>query len=101
MGNFMKFDSEKPRYELVPPSAMAAMAKVLTYGAHKYEANNWRKVDDPDRYIAALYRHLELYRSGEATDTESGFSHLEHAITNLAFLIELDYVPKEWKNGSK
>jgi len=97
MADFMKFDGEKIRYELVPPAVIKDIAKVLTFGAQKYEAHNWQNVDDPNRYIGALYRHLEAWRQGEEFDDESGFSHLAHAATNIAFLIELGVNPKEWK----
>ena len=60
---------------------------VQGYGAKKYKPNNWQQVDDTDRYIAALYRHLEAYRGGEKVDEESQLSHLKHAITNIAFLL--------------
>jgi len=87
---FMKFDTDKLRYDLVPPSAFEGLAKVLTYGAKKYKPNNWKNTDDLDRYVAALYRHLEAWRKGEQCDEESGLKHLEHALTNVAFLLELD-----------
>jgi deoxycytidylate deaminase len=84
--DFMKFDQGKLRYSLVPPSAIKALAEVLTYGAKKYKPTNWQKAEDPMRYMDALYRHLEAYRSGEKVDKESGLSHLAHAMTNIAFL---------------
>lgn len=90
VNNFMKWDMYKLKYSLIPPSAMKALAQVLTYGARKYKPNNWREVDDISVYWDALYRHLEAYRAGDKVDDESGFSHLAHAITNLAFLIELE-----------
>lgn len=86
---FMKFDTDKLRYDLVPPSAFRALAEILTYGAKKYKPNNWRYVEDYDRYTAALYRHLEAWRAGEECDEESGKPHLWHALCNVAFLIEL------------
>lgn len=86
---FMKFDGDKLRYDLIPPSTMKALAEVLTFGARKYKPNNWKECADTDRYIAALYRHLEAWRAGEEKDEESGMPHLWHAITNLAFLVEL------------
>ena len=89
MDSFVKHDNDKLRYDLIPTEAMAALASVLTYGAKKYDANNWRQVDDPARYIAALHRHLEAWRGGENTDAESGLPHLHHALTNLAFLTTL------------
>lgn len=87
---FMKFDTSKLRYDLIPTSTTKALAQVLTYGAKKYKPNNWQNVDDPDRYVAALYRHLEAWRDGEKVDKESGLHHLAHALTNVAFLLHLD-----------
>lgn len=95
---FMKFDGDKVRYDLVPPSAIKAIAEVLTFGARKYKPNNWKQCEEQDRYVAALYRHLEAWRSGEVNDTNSDMPHLAHAMTNLAFLLELGYNPTEWSN---
>jgi len=95
---FMKFDKNKLRYGLIPPSATKGLAEVLTYGAKKYKPNNWKK-GDPDRYVDALYRHLEAWRAGERCDEESGLAHLKHALTNVAFLLELE--EQEQRNGSK
>lgn len=93
---FLKFDAEKLRYDLIPPSAVKALAEVLTFGARKYKPNNWKNCQDPERYLAALIRHVEAYRSGEELDADSGLPHLAHAMTNLSFLLELGYVPQEW-----
>lgn len=87
---FMKFDTSKLRYDLIPTSTTKALAQVLTYGAKKYKPNNWQTVDDTDRYVAALYRHLEAWRAGEKLDKESGLHHLAHALTNVAFLLHLE-----------
>jgi len=86
---FMKFSSKKLRYDLIPPSATKGLARVLTYGARKYKPENWRG-GKPSDYVAAAMRHFEAYRSGEARDEESGELHLDHLLTNIAFLIELD-----------
>ena len=88
--DFMKFDSGKLRYGLIPPSATKALASVLTYGAKKYKPNNWQSVDDTSRYVDALYRHLESWRGGEKLDSESGLPHLAHALTNISFLIHFE-----------
>ena len=96
MNEFQKFDGNKLQYDLVPPSLIAAVADVLTFGAVKYSAHNWKNVDDPSRYVSAMYRHLEAWRAGEIDDPESGKPHLHHAVTNLAFLIELGHNPTDW-----
>ena len=86
-----KADAGKLRYSLIPPAATKAMAKILTFGAIKYEKDGWKTVPNAEeRYMDALYRHLEAYRSGELIDAESGESHLSHAICNIAFLIHFE-----------
>ena len=89
---FMKFDSDKLRYDLIPPSATKALAEVLTFGARKYKPNNWRNApqEELNRYVAAAMRHFEAHRSGEYFDADSGLPHLAHCLTNIAFLIDLD-----------
>lgn len=87
---FKKFDSDKPRYALIPPLAEEEMVKVLTFGAEKYDADNWRKVDDLTRYVDATMRHIAAYRKGDTLDSESGLHHLAHAMCCLAFITELE-----------
>lgn len=77
----------KLKFSLIAPEAKEELAKVLTFGARKYEAHNWKKCKDLSLYWDAMYRHLNKYESGEAIDPETGISHLSHAFTNLMFLI--------------
>lgn len=84
----LKFDSGKLMYDLIPPEAETALARVLTFGANKYTRNGWQTVPNAvERYEAALMRHLNAHRRGELFDPESGLTHLEHALCNLAFLV--------------
>lgn len=87
---FTKHDHGKPRHSLIPPMAEREMAKVLTFGAQKYSEDNWRKVDDPSRYVDAAMRHINDYRTGKWSDDESGLHHLAHAMCCLAFVVELN-----------
>lgn len=89
---YKKFDNGKLRYDLIPPSALHALASVLTFGAQKYGDNNWKKMpkDELYRTIGAAMRHMDAYRSGEKLDPESGLPHLYHLMANIAFLVELD-----------
>lgn len=83
----VKWDQKKLRYDLIPPSFSRGLAEVLTYGAAKYSDDNWSKVPDlRRRYYAAMLRHVEAWRMGEAKDEESGLAHLDHAAACLAFL---------------
>ncbi len=85
-----KFDGGKRRYDLIPVEALGLIVDVLTFGAAKYEDENWRKVPNwRRRYYSALTRHLEAWRAGEWADPESGLPHLAHAGANCMFLLTL------------
>ena len=87
----VKYDSEKLRYDLLPPECIREIVEILTLGAKKYEDENWKKVDNAkDRYYAALMRHLEAWREGEKIDRESGKRHLAHMASNAIFLLWFD-----------
>jgi len=82
-----KFDAGKIQYRLIPPAALKAIATILTFGSVKYKSFSWTNISS-ERYLDALYRHLESHRLGEAIDPESGMPHLAHAAANLMFLLE-------------
>ncbi len=83
----MKFDSGKLLYSLIPPETSKALAEVLTFGAQKYAQNNWLLVENgKQRYLDALYRHLQAFRAGETHDPESNLHHLAHCLCNVMFL---------------
>lgn len=86
-----KFDGNKLEYGLIPPLAMKEMVKVLTFGAQKYERDNWKRVPDSKRrYFDALERHIWAWKMGEQNDSETGINHLAHAMCCLFFLYEHD-----------
>jgi hypothetical protein len=88
-----KFDGGKIRYGLLPPLALKATADVLTFGAEKYEPDNWKYVPDSlNRYFDAAQRHMWAFKEGETIDPESGRHHLAHALCCLMFLYEHDIV---------
>ena len=88
MSGGLRYNTGKPRIDLVPPSAIIALAEVMTVGALKYELHNWRKGMNHSICYAAAMRHLLKYQGGEDIDAESGKPHLWHVLTNIAFLIE-------------
>lgn len=89
-----KFDGGKLRYGLLPPYALEENVKVLTFGAEKYEPDNWKHVPDgPRRYFDAAQRHMWAYKRGEMYDPETGIHHLAHALCCLEFIIDCDLDP--------
>jgi len=91
--------------DLVPVSSINALARVLTYGAQKYDSDNWRRGFNYSVPYASLMRHLTAWQDGEDCDPESGLSHLDHAMANLAMLIEFErecpHLDDRWSTRSK
>lgn len=90
MSSGVKHDSDKPDMSLLSPFALEEIAKVMTFGAKKYSANNWRQGFKYTRILAAVLRHLMAYQRGEAKDPETGLSHLAHASCGLMMLLEFE-----------
>ena len=102
----IKQDQGKVRIDLVEPSFIITVAKIMTYGIEEqgYKESSWKKVPNPiNRYYAALMRHILAWRSGETHDPQSRFHHLAHAAANvmilLFFELKTTVLRKEVSNG--
>lgn len=82
----IKYDQDKPMLNLIDPEAIEGLAAVLTFGAQKYAADNWRDGISNSRLIASLLRHLFAIMRGEYVDPESGLPHIDHVGCNWMFL---------------
>ena len=97
----IKYDDSKPDYSLIPPRALNDLVKVLTFGAKKYDRDNWKKLENAEqRYFAAAQRHLWAVLRGETHDPESGEHHYAHALCCIMYLLEF-YSLQEPKNNIK
>lgn len=85
--------TDKPRYDLIPPKGLKRVAEVYTRGASKYDDHNWRKGMPSSRIMASLLRHVEAYRAGERDE-----DHIGQAIFNALALIEFEGT--EWDDLS-
>lgn len=106
MSNGVKHDNEKPMMALLSPFALEQIAQVMTFGAKKYSADNWRGGFKYSRLISAVLRHITAYMRGEAKDPETGLSHLAHASCGLMMLLEFEQTGAGendiyWQNRSK
>lgn len=84
----VKHDGAKNRLDLLSPWATEGLGLILTHGASKYAAHNWRKGMDWSRLIAAAKRHISAFERGENIDPDSGLPHIDHAAACIHFLSE-------------
>lgn len=94
--NGRKFDQDpllKPKIGLVPLRAVWEIGKVMTFGAEKYDAHNWKGGIKYSRLIDAAMRHIIQFNEGEDLDPEgnggSGLHHLAHAGCCIMMLLEM------------
>ena len=81
-----RFNEGKPRWSLVPQSALIPMVRVLEFGAKKYGDYNWVKGLSIRETCESLKRHLDAFMEGEDDDPESKLSHIGHIQCNALFL---------------
>lgn len=86
-----KHDIGKDQWALLPWKQVRQVVQVLTFGAQKYQPNNWMHVPASERrYFEAAIRHIYARQTGEVLDKESRLPHLAHAICCLLFWMWFD-----------
>ena len=87
---FKKDDSGKTDLSMLPFEELLYVAKVLEYGAVKYEKNNWKKPVPWCRLMSACLRHLTAWLGKKDQDPDTahleGVTHIHHAICSLLFI---------------
>jgi len=97
-------DNGKLRVDLVPVSAIEAIAEVLGKACAptpdgkppKYPERNWENGIAYSRVYANVQRHLLAWWKGRDIDPESGLHTLKHALCRLSMLVE--YVERGMNN---
>jgi hypothetical protein len=100
-GRGLRYNSDKLRYDLIPPLANKEYAKVWTQALDKYPEGNWEKGMPWSEVIASAMRHLEAIRLGKDIDEESGLLHAAHLMCNAAMLAEFHYTHPEFDDRKK
>lgn len=89
----IKQDEGKPRWELVPMKALEGIPKVLADAIEpkageisgRYKENSWQVVE-PERYFAALVRHVIELQEGKLVTDDTGMNIIDAIQTNAMFL---------------
>jgi hypothetical protein len=90
-------DDNKPRYELIPVTALKRVALHYTNGARKYDDDNWSKGIPFRRIYGSLMRHCYAFGEGEKSE-----DHLAAIVFNAMAIMhfqetgrtDLDDMPK-------
>ena len=72
----LRYDDGKPRFDLVPPEAMIALAAHYERGARKYADRNWEKGMAWGKCFASMQRHAWAWSNGEDIDAETDTHHM-------------------------
>ena len=92
----LRFNQGKIRYDLISTHALRELAKVMSYGAQKYDDRNWEKgLLWIKSCCASLERHLMAFKSGEDFDEESGELHIAHVMANASFIAHFYFTHPE------
>lgn len=70
-----RFNTGKPKWSLIPQSALLPMVRQAEYGATKYAAWNWTKGLKVTEICESLKRHLDAFMEGKDLD-EEGMPHI-------------------------
>jgi hypothetical protein len=83
----LRYNSSKPRWDLLPPDALEALADLMTKNLEKYPPRNWEKGMAWGNCFAAIMRHSWKWWKGEDLDAESGHPHMVHVMWNAMALV--------------
>ena len=93
----LKYDCNKPRFDLIPADALEEVAKVYTIGANKYGDRNWELGMSYGRLFGALMRHAWGWWKGERDDKENKLHHLSSVIFNALALLHYELNLEKFK----
>lgn len=72
----LRFNEGKPDWTLLDFDSLLPMVEGMTYGATKYDRENWKlPCDDPRQHLKSAMRHLIAIIQGEEIDPESSVRH--------------------------
>lgn len=80
----LRHNEGKLDWTLLDFESLEPLVKVMTYGATKYDRDNWMlPCPDPKQHLQSAMRHLISLIGGEEFDKESGERHSGHICANM------------------
>ena len=77
----------KPRFDLIPVTALERVALLYARGAEKYDAWNWSKGMPFSRFLASLLRHAFAYMRGDRSE-----DHLAAVVFNALAVMHFETI---------
>jgi hypothetical protein len=84
----VKYDQEKVKLSLIPTKPLLELGRLMTFGANKYSAHNWREGMTFSRAMDAMERHYLAFKDGENYDKESTQHHLAAVMFYCCVILE-------------
>jgi len=96
-------DDNKPRYDLIPPTALRRLAMHYANGAKKYDEHNWVKGILVSRCIGSAMRHLFQLAMGDKDE-----DHASAIVFNIFCIVHYQEIDRtdlddrfNWKTGKR
>lgn len=84
----LRYVDGKPRFDLLPPASLFALADHFRKGCDKYAERNWERGMDWSKCFGSLMRHAWKWAWGEDVDSETGTHHMIAVAWNAMALYE-------------
>jgi hypothetical protein len=81
----LRYDNGKPRYDLIPPEAIEALAILYTQGSKKYSERNWEEGMNWCRCFSSMMRHSWKWLRGEDYDYDEKTNTKTHHMISVAW----------------
>jgi hypothetical protein len=85
-GVALRFNEGKPQLSLIDLRSLEPMARVMEFGAGKYERNNWMKGRPVTDLLDCLMRHIAAFQRKEDVDPESKQPVIGHILANAMLI---------------
>src|ERR1700690_1821811 len=91
----LRYNEGKLDWTLLDFDALEAMVRVQTFGARKYERDNWKRGMSNETILGCLMRHATALMKGELLDPETKESHAAHVAVNAMYFLHYNPAPKK------